>query len=479
MLGCAGSCQGTATVNVPTTGGPFGILWTTTPPQTTPTISGLCAGSYGVAVLDVGTGCIAADTQSVSEIPGPIITLVPTSNSNCNGVCSGGITAIVTGATGPYTYVWDNGITDTDSIVTGICGGLYSVTVTDATGCSSVASVVVNDVPSLNVSVDNVVDATCPNSNDGEIQISANGGAAPLSFDWSGPSFSSNLEDIDNLLPGAYNLTITDASGCLFDTTINVGSLSGLAIAPTDTAVCDAVDSITFYANATGITNPSYNWVPVNGGPSVGVGSSLTVPFVLGDTLRYIVFVTDNGCVVSDTAVARSGQVPDVDAGPTQTIVKGEVVKIGGSPTIPFAVQSITWSPSTGLDDDSADNPNASPATTTFYTVTVVDLIGCEGQDTVTVIVNDEFEFASGFSPNDDGVNDTWKLDFLERYPDSKVEIYNRWGQLVFSSDNGYTDPWDGTYEGSKLPIGTYYYIIDLGNDDVSKPLTGPITILR
>jgi len=80
------------------------------------------------------------------------------------------------------------------------------------------------------------------------------------------------------------------------------------------------------------------------------------------------------------------------------------------------------------------------------------------------------------FSPNGDGINDTWNITNIELYPDCKVNIYNRWGQPVFSSV-GYGQSWDGRYKGVLLPFSTYYYVIDLKND--SKPYSGSITIVR
>ena len=82
----------------------------------------------------------------------------------------------------------------------------------------------------------------------------------------------------------------------------------------------------------------------------------------------------------------------------------------------------------------------------------------------------------NAFSPNNDGINDVWDIPNLRDYPGSTVQIFNRSGQLVFTS-NGYNKPWDGKYLGAPLPIGTYYYIIDPRNG--IKTLSGSITILR
>lgn len=83
----------------------------------------------------------------------------------------------------------------------------------------------------------------------------------------------------------------------------------------------------------------------------------------------------------------------------------------------------------------------------------------------------------NAFTPNGDGVNDTWIIEQMDIYPDVKVEIYNRWGELVFYAPKGYSDPWNGTFKGRELPIDSYYYVIDLKNGrDV---ITGNITIIR
>jgi len=84
-----------------------------------------------------------------------------------------------------------------------------------------------------------------------------------------------------------------------------------------------------------------------------------------------------------------------------------------------------------------------------------------------------------GFSPNGDGVNEFFVIDRIENFPDAQVNIFNRWGTLIFESDPGYTTPWDGTFNGKTLTVGTYYYIIDLKDDAVDDLITGPVSILK
>ena len=83
----------------------------------------------------------------------------------------------------------------------------------------------------------------------------------------------------------------------------------------------------------------------------------------------------------------------------------------------------------------------------------------------------------NAFSPNGDLINDSWKIGNSEMYPEMEVTIYNRWGQSVWKSGNGYPVPWDGRSNGADLPIDSYHYVIDLHNG--SKPVIGDITIVR
>jgi gliding motility-associated-like protein len=80
------------------------------------------------------------------------------------------------------------------------------------------------------------------------------------------------------------------------------------------------------------------------------------------------------------------------------------------------------------------------------------------------------------FSPNGDGIHDKWQIDFLDTYPGCTVEIFNRYGQIVFRS-LGYSTPWDGTVNGKQVPIGTYYYIVDPKNN--RPKMTGYVEVIR
>jgi gliding motility-associated-like protein len=133
------------------------------------------------------------------------------------------------------------------------------------------------------------------------------------------------------------------------------------------------------------------------------------------------------------------------------------------------------WSPATGVSDVNEQFPVISPTSTTTYTLTVLGESGCNTSATLKIHVENPIIAPNTFTPNGDGINDTWSIPALTAYPDNTVTIYNRYGALVFQS-NGYAKAWDGTAGGKNLPAGVYYYIIA---PKTIPTISGNITILR
>jgi gliding motility-associated-like protein len=141
------------------------------------------------------------------------------------------------------------------------------------------------------------------------------------------------------------------------------------------------------------------------------------------------------------------------------------------------------WTPTTGLNFDNIPNPVASPTQTTEYTVVIKDGYGCTATASVTVsVLCDTLDIPNGFSPNNDGTNDTFVIDGIDQYPGNVLFIYNRWGNLVYKKKE-YANEWDGRSNvngvmfGEQLPNGTYYYILDLNLDQ--KPINGFVVLRR
>ncbi|HVA97929.1 MAG TPA: gliding motility-associated C-terminal domain-containing protein, partial [Bacteroidia bacterium] len=432
----------------------------------------LCSGNYSVQITD-NAGCVRTLIFSITS-PTPIsfstpFVVQPKCNNNCNGI----ITVVPSGGTLPYTYVW-NPVVSTSATASNLCSGSYSVTVTDANGCATAQQVftLINPTP-LTIS-HIVVNTTCNTVNNGSITETVGGGTPPYSYQWSGSS-TATTQNLSNILSGDYILTVTDASGCtIVDSAIVTSAVTTLVNAGNDTSFCQ---SGSILLNATGnVGGLTYQWFQMPGWIPIGNTQSVTVVPPTGST-TYEVVATNGSCPDTSSVIVTSNPLPTANAGADQTIVIYANVTLGGNPTGPPG-STYSWVPTTGLNDSTSANPVATPATTTTYTVTVTNAFGCSARDSITITVLPEITFPNGITPNGDGKNDVWIIDNIQYFPKCLVEIYNRWGELLFSSP-GYTTKWDGTYQGKPLPVGTYYYIINLNDPRFPNVYTGPITILR
>ena len=163
----------------------------------------------------------------------------------------------------------------------------------------------------------------------------------------------------------------------------------------------------------------------------------------------------------------------DMSAGPDVTIGQGESTQLAA-----FGGPPYDWSPTAGLSGNGIPDPISSPEGTTIYTLTI-PIDGCTYTDEVIVEVIRLIAPPNTFTPNGDGINDTWDIPGIADYPGAEVTIHDRWGQRVLRS-TGYRAPWDGTNGGRALSVGTYYYHIQLNQlEGRSPPYTGFVTIVR
>lgn len=165
-----------------------------------------------------------------------------------------------------------------------------------------------------------------------------------------------------------------------------------------------------------------------------------------------------------------------VDAGPDFYIQQGESVKLQGQ----TSENNILWTPPYEISDVTIIQPIVAPNETTTYYLTV-DNGDCSIVDEVTIYVEDNLKIPTLFSPNGDGINDEWEILGIDNYPNCYIQVFNRWGQIVFQT-NGYPKDkrWDGNSEsGKELTSGTYYYVIDLRDENEQQPKKGTVTIIR
>ncbi|WP_439880712.1 gliding motility-associated C-terminal domain-containing protein [Pontibacter sp. MBLB2868] len=237
-----------------------------------------------------------------------------------------------------------------------------------------------------------------------------------------------------------------------------------------DARACVGGSAILSVVNASGET---YEWYETaTGGIPVFVGPEFETPELFQNTTYFVQAVNNNQCAsASRTEATVTIVTPVANAGDDVTIIQGRTTELRAS-----GGQTYQWEPAVGLNNPNIANPIAKPDVTTTYTVTVTTAEGCVATDEVVVTVIPALSIPNAFTPNRDGVNEIWELGNVENYPDVRVEIFNRWGNLIFTS-NGYGTPWDGTYNGENLPVATYYYMIYLNSSE--KPISGHVTIIR
>lgn len=311
------------------------------------------------------------------------------------------------------------------------------------------------------------------------------GTASPLGFAWSmgdGGKSTTRSPEYFYQAPGKYTvkLVATAADGCV-DSAQQV--LSSFAQRPqamistlSDT-VCAGSKVLLQDASVlpSGVGISTYGWLSTEG---ASAAATLEKQYHTPGEYQVQHFVTSTEGCISDTAqknIVVYG-VPVAEAGTDKTILEGAVVQLQGSVRA-TGQYTYAWTPAAAIVSDAASLlPVVAPHETTLFYLTAATWTGCTAYDSVWVYVLPTLVVPNAFSPNGDGNNDRWEIPGMNSYPGSLVQVFNRYGQKVFES-RGYAQAWDGRMQGSPLPAGTYYYVINPGS---GKPRqSGSLTIIR
>ena len=368
-IACNGSATGSLTVTPSSGVAPYTYLWDDGTAQTTATASGLVAGTYEVTVTD-DNGCTANANATITEPTALVAASVVDANISCNGGTNGAATASATGGTAPYTYLWSNSATTAS--LSGVAAGTYSVTITDANGCTDNSSVTITEPIALTAS-GVATNVSCNGGNDGEVVLTVNGGTAPYTSSWSnGPE---NTFGQSGLTAGTYNVTVTDVNGCTATASTTITEPATLAAASVvDSNVsCNAGNDGSATASATGGTAPyTYLWS----------NAATTASIVNVTAGTYNVTITDaNGCtdtssvtITEPTALVASG------------VVDANVTCNGGTDgAATVNISSGGAAPFTYLWSNAATTASITGVAAGTYFVTITDANGCTDTSSVTI----------------------------------------------------------------------------------------------
>ena len=437
------------------------------------------AGIFNVALtVSSPSGCSSNVSKSLT------IYEVPTANFSVNEVCDSLPSLFVNLSsigTGLLNYVWSFG--DGNSSVaenpsyTYSASAVYSVQLIAASafGCTDtlVGTAIVNPRPNVNFYIPPVCEGDLSVFSDSS---TINSGSI-ISYQWNfGDGTNSIVQNPSKqyLNTGVYPVTllVNSDKGCSNDTTINA-IVNLLPVADFNfLSECDG-DSISYFnlsSIGNGIITPTWSF-------GDGNSSSETSPKHLfsnaGDFITELLVVSNEGCKDSISKTISVFPIPQPDAGKDTSVSQGYAAQLNAT-----GGESYFWFPTNGLSSSSIPNPKASPFTSTSYTLTVIDVNGCIGYDTVNINIIEDYKIIANniITPNGDGVNEVWQIENITTFENSELIIFDRWGKIIYKKQ-GYDNSWNGTSGTDILPDGTYYYIITFETSE--KVYKGSITLLR
>lgn len=456
---------------------------TNLPADTNSIIINKRCGNYEVMITD-SKGCVLMDTFRIEcYSPDPVCSINVLDSIKCSGDCTASLRSEVTGGTIQFKYLWSTGA-NTISI-NNLCAGTYTVTVTDSNTpvrtCK--ASYTVTEPTKLVVTL---VDTVCSSGSNGSINISVSGGSPGYTYEWrpapNGQIFA-NTEDVTQLAPGSYVVKVTDSKSCSASLTVTISKCGtpapdlkvSLAIEPNGgggTSCAGRCDG-KITATATGGSGSyTYKWSH-NPNLTGNIADNLCAG-------NYTVTVTDASQKTA-TATTRLNDAPAISINPkriscatsnTQSDGEYEAVVSGG--TRPYAYR---W-----CNNESGVRATQLPSGPCSLIVT--DANGCSATETFTVCIDgdpkgDCFKGNLAISPNGDGYNDNLEILCVLDYQNT-LNIYNRWGHLVYSSVD-YINQFNGVdSDGNILNEGTYMYVLTIkepGKNDTH--YKGTVTIVR
>lgn len=358
----------------------------------------------------------------------------------------------ISGGLPPYTFIWPNG--SSDSVQVSLFGGVYYVTATDSAGCPGRDSILVNTNWIQFNNNFTSEDAICT-SNNGYAQANPSNGIGSYTYSWSTGDI---LSAISNLDEGTYRITITDSLGCNVVDSVQI-------LRDTNIVINDSImykDAMCAINNGYAISIPDGGYAPYSFSWSNGYSND-TISDLAPST--YYLTITDSlGCVTTDSIVIALGYNNTISADfamDSLEILGGLPLGITDQSTDSIPIVEWTWI----IEDNSITDSTGSLIYTFYeagiYSIEMIikDEIGCLDTVSKNITIKEGLAIPNVFSPNGDGINDVFYV-VSNGISEYQIDIFNRWGALVYSETSPYIQ-WTGrTTAGVEVPAGTYFYVL-------------------
>ncbi len=423
------------------------------------------AGNYEVLVQD-SVGCTSEFFEALVEEPASIDIIPSITPISCTGSNDGTLVVNALGGSGDLELISPFIFSALPDTLTGLGADSLMLVVADTLGCIDSLQVTIPEPDPVVLEVLTTVFPDCGGDCTGGIEVSLAGGTGVLTLFDGYLSDSTNVtpSGLVNLCADTYALFLSDENGCLDSVTVDI-------VEPDPLLFDITVQDVTCTGMADGVA--------IIG--TIGGSGPTAWEFVGGAVDVLNLFEGEYLVSAADTAGCTADSSFTVEA----DIVTDMVVEVFSTPVTCWQTSdgTVTAAVTGGqlpIQYSWSDAANQTTATAIglpedVYSVTVTDNIGCTLGFLATVDPTEDCLFiADALTPNGDGINDRWVVGGLEFYPQSEVEVFNRWGQLIFRSKPG-TTWWDGTYNGALLPASDYYYVISV--EPGSTPITGTVTI--
>ncbi len=470
---CAGDCDGAISVSVLGGTPPYQFSWSNS--ENSSSITNLCAGNYSLTVTD-NNGCTATLDTEIEQPP--VFSAVATEVQPVSCFQGSDGRATVTTSANAVTYLWSNG--ESSANINNLSGGIYTVTATNAAGCTAVASVLVTaPTQPVSVAIAELQGIACMGDNTGELQATPSGPGSLFTFTWSNGSIQSMAT---GLVAGNYSVTISNEKGCTATASANLLEPTDIqAEFTTNEITClDAADGgIISILQVTG-GNPPYTYSA--DGSFFGQDTDL-MGYAAGTNSF---FVQDaGGCVKEFMADIVGPAELVIDLGNDKTIDIGDSVKLQLTSSEPLS--SYLWSPIEGLSCTDCSSPIVAPISSGSYSVTVTTADGCTASDEIFITVNSNQNvyIPNAFSPNNDGLND----EFMP-FTGSSVRsiksfiIFDRQGNQVFESKNMLLNQpgagWNGEFRGKAMQPAVFVWLAEIEFfDGKVQRYSGDVTLVK